>query len=447
MQETDNIKTKIDFGSKAFKRYFTNTSWLLAERIVRLGINLFINLYVIRYLGPEEFGLLSYAISFASIFATISTLGLDNLLIRELVKEPDKRDALLGSAFTLKIIGAIISFALITIALLFSNDSGYTVILILIIAASTLFQTFNVIDFYFQSQVQAKFSVYVQFTSSVMLMLIKLLMIYLNAPLIWFAVAFTLESFLWAIGFSAVYKKNHLKIFSWKFNKDIALQLLKDSWPLILSGVVIAVYMKIGQVIVKKLMDDQQVGYYAAAVKLSEAWYFIPMAISTSLFPAIVNAKKVSKELYQDRMQKLYDLLAWIAIAIAVPVTFFSDLIVKILLGTEYLPSAPVLTIYIWAGVSTFLGVASSQYLINENLTKLAFYRTLIGMVVNIILNFALIPAYGIVGSAVATLVSYSLATFSIGISKNTFLQLKMMLKSIFMITAIKHIAGKWKSR
>jgi O-antigen/teichoic acid export membrane protein len=198
---------------------------------------------------------------------------------------------------------------------------------------------------------------------------------------------------------------------------------------------------------VKKLLDDQQVGYYAAAAKLSEAWYFIPMAISTSLFPAIVNAKKVSEKIYQDRMQKLYDLLAWIAIAIAIPVTFFSDMIVKILLGPEYLPSAPVLTIYIWAGVSAFLGVASSQYLINENLTKLSFYRTLIGMIVNVILNFALIPRYGIVGSAVATLISYSLATFSIGISGKTFLQLKMMLKSIFMITAINHIVGKWKSR
>ena len=447
MQETENIKTKINFGSIAFKRYFTNTSWLLAERIIRLGINLFINLFVIRYLGPEEFGLLSYAISFASIFATISTLGLDSLLIRELVKEPDKRDSLLGSAFVLKIVGAIISFVLIAIALLFSNDSSYTVILILIIAVSTLFQSFNVIDFYFQSQVLAKYSVYVQFISSVVLMLLKLIMIYLKAPLLLFAVVFTLESFFWAIGFLTVYNKNQLKIFEWKFNKDIALQLLKDSWPLILSGVVIAVYMKIGQVIVKKLLNDQQVGYYAAAIKLSEAWYFIPMAICTSLFPAIVNAKKVSEKLYQDRMQKLYDLLTWTAVIIAVPVTFFSDAIVKILLGKEYLASAPVLTIYIWAGVPTFLGVASSQYLINENLTKLSFYRTLIGMIVNIILNFILIPIYGIVGSAIATLISYSLATFSIGISGKTYLQLKMMFKSIFLITAVNHIAGKWKSR
>jgi O-antigen/teichoic acid export membrane protein len=278
-------------------------------------------------------------------------------------------------------------------------------------------------------------------------MVIKLLMIYFNAPLIYFAVAFTLESLFWAMGFSFVYKKNRLTIFDWKFNKEVAIQLLKDSWPLILSGVVIAIYMKIGQIIIKKLLDDQQVGYYAAAVKLSEAWYFIPMAISTSLFPAIVNAKKVSEKLYYDRMQKLYDLLAWIAIGIAVPVTFFSDMIVKILLGTEYLASAPVLVIYTWSGVAAFLGVASSQYLINENLTKLSFYRTLIGMIVNVVLNFILIPAYGIVGSAVATLISYSLATFSIGISKKTFLQLKMMVKSIFMITAVNYIRGKWKSR
>jgi len=402
---------------------------------------------VIRYLGPGEFGLLSYAISFASIFATISTLGLDNLLVRELVKEPTKRDSLLGSAFVLKIIGAFISFILIAIALLFSNDSTFTIVLILIISASTLFQSFNVIDFYFQSRVLARFSVYVMFTTSVVVTLFKLMMIYLNASLSLFAIAFALESFFWAVGFSIVYKKNHLNIFDWKFDKSLAIQLLKDSWPLILSGVVIAVYMKIGQVMIKKLLNDQEVGYYAAAVKLSEAWYFIPMAISTSLFPAIVNAKKVSEELYQDRMQKLYNLLAWVAIGIALPVTFFSDMIVKILLGTEYLPSAPVLTIYIWAGVSTFLGVASSQYLINENLTKLSFYRTLIGMIVNVILNFILIPKYGITGSAVATLISFTLATFSIGISKSAFGQLKMMLKSIFMITAINHLIGKWKSR
>ena len=138
-----------------------------------------------------------------------------------------------------------------------------------------------------------------------------------------------------------------------------------------------------------------------------------------------------------SRIQKLYDILTWLAIAIAVPVTLFSTFIVSLLFGQEYLASAPVLTLYIWAGIPVSLGVASGQYLVNENLTKISFYRTLVGMIVNVILNFILIPIYGIIGSALATLISYSIATFSIGFSKKTYKQLIMMMKSIFLIDLI----------
>ena len=171
------------------------------------------------------------------------------------------------------------------------------------------------------------------------------------------------------------------------------------------------------------------------------------MAITASLFPAIINAKQISEKLYLSRLQKLYDLMAWMAILIALPVTFFSKEITFILLGAKYLPSAPVLTIYIWAGVATFLGVASSQYLITENLTKLSFYRTLIGLIVNVILNLILIPKIGIIGSAVATLVSYSMATISIGFTKRTYHQLVMMMQSILFINMFKFIVLKWQHR
>ena len=145
----------------------------------------------------------------------------------------------------------------------------------------------------------------------------------------------------------------------------------------------------------------------------------------------------MSKILYMSRLQKLYDILTWLAMAIAVPVTLFSTLIVSLLFGHEYIASAPVLTIYIWAGIPVSLGVASGQYLVNENLTKISFYRTLVGMIVNVILNFIFIPIYGIIGSAFATLISYSIATFSIGFSKKTYEQLIMMMKSLFLIDLI----------
>jgi len=165
---------------------------------------------------------------------------------------------------------------------------------------------------------------------------------------------------------------------------------------------------------IKNILDSNELGFYAAAVKLSEAWYFIPVALTNSLYPAIVNAKKVGEEFYNNRLQKLYDILAWMAIAIAIPVSIFSREIINIIFGKEFHSAAPVLTIYIWAGVAVFLGVASSQYLITENFTKLSLYRNLFGVVINVGLNFILIPAYGIIGAALATLISYSLATFSL---------------------------------
>ena len=447
MKEEDEIVTKINFGSQAFKKYFANTSWLFGQRVFKLVISFIVNIYMIRYLGPTNFGLLSYAISFAGIFTAISTLGLDSIIVRELVNYPSKRDELLGSTFYLKLFGAFLSIIFIGITLLITSEEGFTSILILIISSSVLFQTLNIVDFYFQAKVEIKNSAIAQFIGLIISSLFKVVLILLKAQLIYFAFAFTLEFFLISIGFVTVYKFKKLNLFKWRFNKSLALNLIKDSWPLILSGLVIAIYMKIDQVMIKNILSDTEVGYYAAAVRISESWYFIPMAICTSLFPSIINAKKINSILYMNRMQKLYDILTWFAVAVAVPITLFSTFIVGILFGQEYISSAPVLTIYIWAGLPVSLGVASSQFLVNENLTKISFSRTLIGMIVNVILNFIFIPIYGIIGSALATLISYSLATFSIGFSKKTFGQLKLMMNSILFITLFKYVRGIWQSR
>ncbi len=447
MSEQDNIKTKINFRSETFKKYLENTSWLFAEKIIRLLITFFVGIYIIRYLGPDDFGLLSYALSFAGLFFAISTLGLDSIVVRELVKEPQKREALLGSVFTLRIAGAVMAITLTAIAAMFSGEDTFTLILILIIAASTIFQSLGVVEQYFQSIVKAKYNVYAQSGSVFIAAILKVLLIIFEYPLIYFAIVQTTESLLLGLGYFIVYRYNKLNIFKWKFNFSLARSLLRDSWPLILSGLVVMIYMKIDQVMIKNMLDSKQVGFYAAAVKLCEAWYFIPLAVTTSLFPAIVSAKQTSEQLYLSRLQKLYDILAWTAIAIAVPVTIFSREIITLLFGTGYLPSSPVLTIYIWAGVATFLGVASSQYLISENLTKLSFYRTLIGMVLNVILNLILIPKYGIIGSAYATLISYGVATILTGLTRRTSYQLKMMGKSILLINLFNLLSLIWQYR
>lgn len=396
-----------------------------------------------RYLGPHDFGLLSYAVSFVGLFSTLAALGLDNIVVRELVQSPDKRDELLGSVFILRALGAAAMALILYISVSALNEGNATTILIFIIGASAVFQTFGTIDFYFQANVQSKFSVQVQFASLVAASIIKIFLMLNNYPLIYFAIIITVESVLVAVGFIAVYKKNKLKISAWKFNKNLSVKLLSDSWPLILSGLVIAVYVKIDQVMIKIIINEAEVGYYAAAVRLAEAWFFIPMAVTNSLFPAIINAKKMSEDLYNSRLQKLYAILAWSSIAIAIPVTFFSAEIIQILFGAEFSNSSPVLTIYIWAGIPTFLGVASSQYLITENLTKLSFYRTFFGMIFNLILNLILIPIYGIVGAALATLVSYTFAAFSIALFKSTRPQFVLMVRAVFFLDLTRFIKAR----
>jgi len=335
------------------------------------------------------------------------------------------------------LIGGVATIILIALTLFISGEPADISILILIISTSAIFQSFSVIDYYFRAEVKAKYSVYVMMASVLFTSLLKILLIILEAPLIYFAIVFSVEFFATAAGFLLVYKHNKFKIINWKFRKETAVNLLKDSWPLILSGLVVAIYTKIDQVMIKNMLDSKELGYYAAAVRLSEAWYFIPIALTNSLFPAIVNAKKISNKFYFNRMQKLYDILAWMAITIAVPVSIFSRDIINIIFGNEFQSAAPVLTIYIWAGVAVFLGVASSQYLITENFTKLSFFRSLIGMIINVILNLVFIPKFGIIGAAYATLIFYSIAVFSIILFPKAKKQFFMMMKSILFVNLI----------
>jgi len=399
---------------QGFMKYFKNTSWLFAGKILRMIVGLFVAVWVARYLGPEKYGLFSYAQSFVGLFIAIASLGLDSIIVRELVKEPQKENRLLSTAFILKVVGAIITLVILAIATDFTSNDNYTNKLIFIIASAVIFKSFNIIDFYFQAKVLSKYVVFSNVFSLFFSSLLKIYLIFIQA---------SLEAFVWVVLFDSVVMalsylywywkiKKDLFIFKLKFDFNLAKNLLKDSWPLILSGMVIAVYMKIDQVMIKEMLGNTEVGQYAAAVRISEAWYFIPMVIVSSLFPAIINAKKVSEELYYVRLQKLYDLMLWMAIAIALPMTFLSDWVVNLLYGSQYNQAGSVLMIHIWSGVFVFLGVASGKWLLIENLQMYSSVNTAIGAIVNITLNYILIPKIGIEGAAWATLFSYIFAAY-----------------------------------
>jgi O-antigen/teichoic acid export membrane protein len=393
------------------RRYGINTVWLFTEQVLRLIAGFFVGVWVARYLGPEKFGLFSYALAFVSIFQGIAKLGLDGIVVRDLVQEPEKRDVYLGTSFWLKLIGGVITFLIIAIVLFIlsiftSNFFTETNIYILIIAFGIIFQSFEVIDFYYQATVQANYISIRRIIQLILSSIIKIFLVLTDADLIWFVLVSLFDIISLSMMGWLIYRSQGLPNFVRYFDIEIGKKLLKDSWPLLLSGIAISIYMRIDQVMIKNMLGDREVGLYSAAIKLVEVWYFIPMIITQSVFPAIVNAKKISEELYYKRLQQLFSLLAWIAILIAIPMSAFGYQIIYLFYGEKFTEASNVLEISIWASLFVFIGVGSSRFLLVENLQNLSFRRAFYGMIVNIMLNFILIPLYGIQGSAIATLMS-----------------------------------------
>jgi O-antigen/teichoic acid export membrane protein len=419
-------------SSQGFKRYFVNTSWLMGHRVLSMVVALFVGVYVARYLGPERFGLLSYAGSFVGLFTALATLGLDGIMVRELVKTPERKDELLGTAFWLKAGGAIFMWAGIAAAVPFTNNDTQTNILIVIIAFAIIFQAFNVIDLNYQAEVKSKYVVYAQLVSLVISSITKLVFVWIAAPLVWFACVFLLDAVVHAVGFTAMYLKNTGKIWCWKWNWETAKELLKDSWPLILSGISIAVALRIDQVMIKNCMTASDVGIYSVGVRLAEVFVFIPMIIGQSLWPKLISLD------FDKDMKVLVAILRnvfYFLIALSVSVILVSKYVVLGLFGSEYSGSYKVLDILIFTIPATYLGIITNKLLLRNNDQTVVFYKQSALMCCNIFLNIMFIPIYGIIGAAYATLVSDIIINFLFDlVFFNTRWIFRLKIKSLLFI-------------
>ena len=279
-----------------FRKYFDNTSWLLGERILRMAVSLFVGIYVARYLGPENYGLLSYTNSFVGIFVALATLGLDDIVVRELVKNPEQREELLGTSFILKIVGAVLMWLVIILTVPFTNNDIQTNSFIMIISLGVVFQAFNVIDFNFQATVKSKYVVYAQFVQLTFSSIVKLILIINEAALIWFVSVYCLDAIILALGLVLTYLHNSGKIFSWRWNFRVAKTLLSDSWPLMFAYMSYLIYAKIDRIMIKEMLEEYSVGIYSAAYVLYEAPLLISLMVAKSVYPLLVQYYRENKK-------------------------------------------------------------------------------------------------------------------------------------------------------
>ena len=405
------------FARPGFRKYFANTSWLLGERILRMGVSLFVGIYVARYLGPERFGLLSYANSYVGIFTAIAILGLDGIVVRELVKSPDQRNTLLGTSFLLKVIGTLLMWILILAALFFSNNTPLTNTLIAIISFGVLFQSFNVIDYNFQAEVKSKYVVHSQIVQLIVSSIAKLVLIIKASPLIWFAAVYSLDAIILAMGLAYAYSRNSGSIKKWKWNAKVALALLLDSWPLMFAYMSYLIYAKIDRIMIKEMLDDHNVGIYSAAYVLYEAPLFISLMIAKSVYPIFVQSFQDNKIKFFELYATLSSYMTLLSYLIVLFIVMFHEILIQITFGDSFEESGIILMLLAFGLIPMFNAFLRSSYITISGNQKIILYTSLASSITNIILNIFMIRQYGIRGAVYATVITQTLSLLILNIA------------------------------
>jgi PST family polysaccharide transporter len=387
-----------------------NAIWLFFDKILRLGVGLIVGVLVARYLGPVLFGKWNYAIAFIGLVSALATLGLDQIVVKHLLDKDEEEHVLLGTSFYLRLIGSFVSTLFVIVYFLFFKNDTLLLFVALLTVSNLWVQAFDVIDLKNQSLLQSRKTVIVKNSAFALMSGFRLLFVYLEYSLLSFAILALVECILGALGLVLYYGIQNLR--KWKFNNDYCTVLLKQAWPLILSGIIIMMYMRVDQIMIGEMIGDKGVGLYSVSTRFTELWYFIPSIFATSFFPKLVEKFNINKESYYNVCLKMLKLLFIISFSIAVFFTFFSNFIINFLYGNEYKMSVFALQISIWTGIFVFWGVAAGNMLVIENLNKHNLIKSVQGLVLNLGLNLVLIPRYGINGAAIATLISQFYASY-----------------------------------
>jgi PST family polysaccharide transporter len=395
-----------------FKRVGENVTWLVADRLFRMGMGVVVLGMVARYLGPAQFGVLNYSISLTAIFAAVASLGIEGIVIRELVKAPERRSAILGTAFVLRLLGGGVALSLVFLAGWLTSDVQYVAPLAVVVALAFFPQAFEVIDLWFQKNIQSKYTVLAKSGAVLIGSAIKIGLVAARAPLILFAAALALDAVFAAIALAIMYHRRGEHMRNWSVSREIARNILRDSWPLILSGILVAIYMRVEQVLVMMFFGSTSAGIYFAAVRMTEIWQFIPGFILASLYPLLVEKRQQNADAYLQKLQLVFDLLTGFGLVVAVGITVIGPYLLPLIFGAKFVSAVPILTILAWTAPITFSGGVRAQYFLIEGFTIYHTASALIGIATNVTLAVLLMPRYGIQGAALGALGGYFVSAY-----------------------------------
>jgi PST family polysaccharide transporter len=404
-------------GREGAQRAIENLAWLIGDRVIRLLLVFAVNVAIARHLGPDQFGVLSYVLAFVSLFAAFSTLGLDAILVRETIRHPDpgRAGALMGTAMTLRVISALIGYVAVSATgVLMHGTESLTAALVVLAASVLLFQALDVGEPWFQAKVASRYAISARVSALALGATVKIYFVIEQLPVAYFVGAQVFEAALGTLLLMRSYRNRAGTHHRWRFDSPLATSLIREGFPLFLASVAVAAYMRLDVILLAALASEDDVGYYSAAQRVVELWYFVPAAVCMSVFPSLVGLRSSDPALFFRRLSLLYRFTIFSSTAFALTIAILSPWLIPIVYGDLYERAVSVLTILAWASVAAAMGVASSQYLVIEGLIHVALARTLIGLSVAALLLAVLVPPLKSIGAAIAATAGYSAATFAV---------------------------------
>jgi PST family polysaccharide transporter len=397
------------------KRLLFNTSWLLSDKAGVMFSRLITAFVLARALSPSGYGSLNYVLAVVALVVPFSELGLNAVVTRELVNTPDQETRIMTTSTLTRLVGAGLGTTVcLLIALMgWRLDGGQERLALGILAIANLMTAFQVIEFWFQARIDAKTVARMRVSVALFFCLVKVLAAWAGVPMWGLAALFAGETALTGLGFLYFYQRGQGRFSLRSFDRHYALSLLKQGLWLILSGLASIVYLKIDQVMLAQMSGRHVVGIYAVAARLSEAWYVFPVAIVTSLFPPLLQQRKESLQGYWQRLQQVSDLLFIFALGLSLGTMVVATVLIRLLFGEAYVDAALILRIHIWASLFIYMRALVSKWLIAEHLLPYSLLSHGLGAVINLVANLVMIPLWGGVGAAIATLVSYFVASYA----------------------------------
>jgi O-antigen/teichoic acid export membrane protein len=383
-----------------------NAGWLMLDKVVRVLLALTMGAWVARKLGPAGFGELSYAVTLVALFNSFVNLGADSIVVRDLSRNPESASDILGTLFRLRLGFGVICWLLATSAVwLIRTDDTHALLLVAIIGASLVLQAADTIDLWFQSQSCNHRTVIAKLLSYVIANLFRIYLLLSDAPISAFAYALVLDAALLSIALSLAYRTMPTRL-AWRADVSLAVSIIKQTWPFMLSGSAVLLYTRIDQILIREFLGEADLGIYSAALPLSQVWIIIPVTLSTALAPFISRRKMEGEVAYMRALSQVFRVFAWVGLGVSLLSAFFAGPVVMFLYGASYAKADQIIAIHAFTNIPIFLGVAQGLWLVNEGLGKLTLYRTAIGAAICVVANLLLIPKFGLTGAAATAVLS-----------------------------------------